>query len=74
MSSRLGFRATLNCSYAAYIVQASVNNIAPILYIIMMREFDLSLGQIAFLMSFNFVVQICKQNKRKTFSGQFFRI
>ena len=59
MANRLGFRATLNCSYIAYIVQASVNNIAPILYIIMMREFDLSLGQIAFLMSFNFVVQIC---------------
>ena len=37
MASRFGFRATLNCSYAAYIVQASVNNIAPILYIIMMR-------------------------------------
>jgi len=59
MSSRFGFRATLNCSYAAYIVQAAVNNIAPILYIIMMREFALSLGQVAFLMSFNFVVQIC---------------
>lgn len=59
MASRFGFRATLNCSYAAYIVQASVNNIAPILYIVMMREFSLSLGQIAFLMSFNFVVQIC---------------
>lgn len=59
MSFRLGFRATLNCSYAAYIVQAAVNNIAPILYIIMVREFDLSLGEVAFLMSFNFAVQIC---------------
>ena len=56
---KLSYRATVYASYAAYVVQAAVNNIPPILFLILSRNYGLSLSEIAFLMSFNFLVQIC---------------
>ena len=49
---------TLYASYIGYITQAIVNNLAPLLFVVFQREFDLSVTQIGFLVTFNFVVQI----------------
>ena len=49
---------TLYASYIGYITQAIVNNLAPLLFVVFQREFDLSVTQIGFLVTFNFTVQI----------------
>ena len=53
-----GYYRTLYASYIGYITQAIVNNLAPLLFVIFQRQYDLSVGKIGFLVSFNFVVQI----------------
>ena len=49
---------TLYASYIGYITQAIVNNLAPLLFVTFQREFDLTVMQIGFLVTFNFAVQI----------------
>lgn len=53
-----GYYRTLYASYIGYITQAIVNNLAPLLFVIFQRQYDLSVGKIGFLVSFNFGVQI----------------
>lgn len=52
------FKRTLYASYIGYITQAIVNNLAPLLFVIFQQEFSISLGQIGFLVTYNFCVQI----------------
>lgn len=52
------YKRTLYASYIGYITQAIVNNLAPLLFVIFQREFSVSVAQIGFLITFNFVVQI----------------
>ena len=52
------FKRTLYASYIGYITQAIVVNLAPLLFVVFQREFSLSLGQIGFLVTYNFLVQI----------------
>lgn len=52
------FHLTLYASYLGYITQAIVNNLAPLLFLTFQREFQISLNQIAFLVTFNFGVQM----------------
>ena len=52
------YRRTLYASYIGYITQAIVNNLAPLLFVVFQREFQISLGQIGFLVTYNFAVQI----------------
>ncbi len=49
---------TLYASYIGYITQAIVNNLAPLLFVVFQREFQLTVTQIGFLVTFNFSVQI----------------
>ncbi|MBQ8833754.1 MAG: MFS transporter [Oscillospiraceae bacterium] len=49
---------TLYASYIGYITQAIVNNLAPLLFVVFQKEFDLTVTQIGFLVTFNFTVQI----------------
>lgn len=49
---------TLYASYIGYITQAIVNNLAPLLFVVFQQEFDVSVTQIGFLVTFNFTVQI----------------
>ena len=49
---------TLYASYIGYATQAVVNNLAPLLFVIFQKEFDLTVMQIGFLVTFNFAVQI----------------
>ena len=52
------FKSTINACFTAYIVQAIVNNFAPLLFVTFQKEFDIPLSQITLLISFNFTVQL----------------
>lgn len=52
------YRHTLYASYIGYITQAIVNNLAPLLFVTFQREFQISVEQIGFLVTFNFAVQM----------------
>ena len=52
------YKRTLYASYLGYITQAIVNNLAPLLFVIFQQTFTLSVSRIAFLVTFNFSVQI----------------
>lgn len=52
------YKRTLYASYIGYITQAIVNNLAPLLFVTFQREYAISLEQIGFLVTFNFLLQI----------------
>ena len=52
------FKSTVNACFTAYIVQAIVNNFAPLLFVTFQKEFDIPLSQITLLISFNFTIQL----------------
>lgn len=52
------YRRTLYASYLGYATQAIVNNLAPLLFVTFQKEYDITVGQIGFLVTFNFAVQI----------------
>lgn len=49
---------TIIACFMGYIVQAIVNNFAPLLFITFRREFDIPLSQITWLITVNFAVQL----------------
>ncbi len=53
-----GYKRTLLASYLGFVTQAVINNLAPLLFVIFQQEYDLSVSQIGFLVTFNFAVQI----------------
>ena len=55
---RTDAKHTLYASYLAIISQAVVNNFVPLLLLTFVREFKISLSQIAILVGFNFLVQL----------------
>lgn len=58
MKRVLSFRHTLYASYIAYIVQAIVNNFFPLLVITLQKEYAISQGAMAIILSYNFVIQL----------------
>lgn len=52
------YRRTIIASYLGYGTQAIVNNLAPLLFVIFQEEFHISVSQIGFLVTFNFLIQI----------------
>lgn len=52
------YKRTLYASYLGYITQAIVNNLAPLLFVTFQKEYDISVAQIGFLVTFNFAVQM----------------
>lgn len=52
------YRRTVVASYLGYGTQAIVNNFAPLLFVIFQKEFQISVSQIGFLVTFNFLIQI----------------
>lgn len=60
MKTRLreNYNHTLYACFIGYIIQAIVNNFAPLLFLTFQREFHISLEKIALLISFNFGVQL----------------
>lgn len=55
---RRSYNATITASYLGYITQAIVNNFAPLLFLILARDFSLSLAQITAITTLNFAVQL----------------
>lgn len=51
------YRHTKNACYLGYTVSAIVNNFAPLLYVLFQTDFGISMGQLSFLITFNFGVQ-----------------
>lgn len=56
--SRLTYRHTIAASYLGYITQAIVNNLAPLLFVTFMGEFQLTLERITLITTVNFAVQL----------------
>lgn len=52
------FKSTINACFIAYIVQAIVNNFAPLLFVTFQKEFDIELSKITLLVTFNFLIQL----------------
>jgi MFS family permease len=54
----LGSRHTLAACYLGYISQAIVNNLGPLLFLTFQRQFQISLGSLALLITLNFGIQL----------------
>ncbi|MBQ8527876.1 MAG: MFS transporter [Lachnospiraceae bacterium] len=52
------YEHTIYASYVGYITQAIVNNFAPLLFLTMTRQYDLSLDKITLITTINFAVQL----------------
>lgn len=52
------FLATRRACYAGYVVQAIVNNLAPLLFIVFHTRFDIPVAQLGALAALNFAVQL----------------
>ena len=55
---KLNFKHTLTACYIGYIVQAIVNTLSPLLFIIFNEQLGLSLTEISILITVNFIIQI----------------
>jgi fucose permease len=55
---QLSYRHTLAASYLGYVSQAIVNNLGPLLFLTFQRRFQVSLSDLALLISMNFGVQL----------------
>ncbi|MBR4163096.1 MAG: MFS transporter [Solobacterium sp.] len=53
------YQSTIYACYLGYITQAIVNNLAPLLFVLFIDRFSLSLGTITLLTTFNFFTQLC---------------
>lgn len=58
-SIRQNYAHTIYACYVGYIVQAIVNNFAPLLFLTFSASYGLALEQIALLSTINFAVQLC---------------
>ncbi len=58
MKIRENYNLTLKASYVGYVVQAVINNFAPLLYVTFNRDFGLSLAMISTIAAVNFAVQL----------------
>lgn len=52
------YKRTLYASYLGYVTQAIINNLAPLLFVTFQKEYQITVGQIGFLVTYNFVVQM----------------
>lgn len=55
---KFGFKHTVYASFAGYVVQASVNNFAPLLFTTFSSSWNIPLSKITLLITINFCVQI----------------
>lgn len=52
------YQHTMNACFTGYIVQAIINNFAPLLFLTFQSTYDIPLSQITFLVTFNFGLQL----------------
>ncbi len=55
---RQKFKYTIYACYIGYIVQAIVNNFAPLLFLTFQKQYDISITKIGLLISINFGIQL----------------
>ena len=55
---KLGAKHTFVSSCISYMVQAAVNNISPLLFVIFREQLGISLTEISALITVNFAIQI----------------
>jgi len=53
------YRTTINACFTGYIVQAIVNNFAPLLFVTFNTAYSIPLSRITALVTFNFGIQLC---------------
>lgn len=58
ISKTSGFGRTIRASFTGYIVQAVVNNFAPLLFLTFQTKYDISIEKISLLIMINFGVQL----------------
>jgi MFS family permease len=58
IKTNLTYKSTLNACYLAYLVQATVINLTPVLFIPLREQFSLSFGQLGLLVLINFITQV----------------
>lgn len=56
---KIGFRHTILVCFLGYVVQAVINNFAPLLFLTFQLSYGIPLSQITVLIGFNFIVQLC---------------
>lgn len=54
----MNYKRTMHACFTGYIVQAIVNNFAPLLFITFQHSYGIPLSKITMLITFNFVVQL----------------
>ena len=52
------YTRTLIACYTGYVVQAIVNNFAPLLFLTFQSTYNISMGKITLLISINFIIQL----------------
>ncbi|MBR1422937.1 MAG: MFS transporter [Ruminococcus sp.] len=58
MTKSGSYRSTITSCFMGYVVQAIVNNLAPLLFLTFRSEFSIPLSKITFLITFNFGIQL----------------
>ncbi|HIZ22229.1 MAG TPA: MFS transporter [Candidatus Blautia faecigallinarum] len=53
------YEHTIKACFIGYIVQAIVNNFAPLLFLVFQSSYDIPLSRITLLITFNFCIQLC---------------
>ena len=51
------YKSTKYACYTGYVVQAVINNLAPLLFVIFSRRFEITLERLSVLITINFITQ-----------------
>lgn len=57
-SDKLNYNHTVKACFIGYIVQAIVNNFAPLLFLVFQSSYEIPLSKITLLITFNFCIQL----------------
>ena len=63
---KIDYRPTVRACFAGYVVQAIVNNLAPLLFVTFQAQFGISLSRITLLVSVNGIRYSIQRGKRVT--------
>lgn len=58
MNIRKNYKHTLAAGYISFITQAIINNFTPLLFVTFQKDWGITLGQLAALSTYNFMVQL----------------
>ena len=56
---KTNYKHTVYACFLGYIVQAVINNFAPLLFLTFQTSYNISLTKITMLVTFNFILQLC---------------